>query len=209
MVDWLSQTVLSVGDHPVTLAELFGFVFGAASVALAVKERISTFPVGIVMSVMFGVLFVNAGLYANAWLQVIYVVLGLWGWVEWHRRDARRDARVQHASRALLIALALVTAIAVAVLVPVLDRANDPAPLLDGLTTGLSLAAQALLNLKRVETWYVWIVVDVIYVPFYASQGLWLTAIVYVGFLGLCVLGLREWRRGAAPVLGAPLPATP
>jgi nicotinamide mononucleotide transporter len=58
----------------------------------------------------------------------------------------------------------------------------------------MSLGAQLLLNLKRLETWYVWIAVDVIYVPLYLSRDLNLTALVYVVFLGLCVMGWRQWR---------------
>ena len=39
-----------------------------------------------------------------------------------------------------------------------------------------------------------WIAVDVIYVPLYLSRDLNLTALVYVVFLGLCVVGWRQWR---------------
>lgn len=34
---------------------------------------------------------------------------------------------------------------------------------------------------------------DLIYVRLHAYKNLWLTAMVYVGFLGLCVLGLCGW----------------
>jgi nicotinamide mononucleotide transporter len=46
---------------------------------------------------------------------------------------------------------------------------------------------------KIIEQWWAWIVVDVVSIPLYASKGLWLTAILYTGFLALCIDGLRRW----------------
>ena len=77
-------------------------------------------------------------------------------------------------------------------------RIPDSAPLADALTTCLSLVAQWLLNTKRIETWFFWIAADCIFIPLYVSQGLILTASVYVLFLGLCVAGLRAWTREQA-----------
>ena len=45
-----------------------------------------------------------------------------------------------------------------------------------------------------VSNWVWWIVVDVVYIPLLISQGLAVTAVVYVAFLGLSIAGLRGWR---------------
>ena len=44
----------------------------------------------------------------------------------------------------------------------------------------------------------VWIAVDLIYVPLYLSRDLHLTALTYIVFLGLCVLGWRQWSATAS-----------
>ena len=75
-----------------------------------------------------------------------------------------------------------------------LRAVHDIAPFWDALTTCLSLVAQALLNWKKLENWYFWIAADVIYIPLYVVKRLDLTAIVYMLFLSMCFLGLREWR---------------
>ena len=72
---------------------------------------------------------------------------------------------------------------------------NSTVPWADAVTTVLSLLATWGQTRKKVECWWLWIAADVIYVPLYAYKDLWLTAILYVGFMALCVLGLRNWTR--------------
>ena len=189
----LTKIVFEILGEPVTWAELAGFVTGIACVALAVAQRIETFPIGIANNVFFIVLFADARLYADMALQVVYIVLGLMGWWVWWQRT-HEPLRVTRASLTLLAATTVAVIAGTLVLVPILRAAHGAVPGWDAVTTSMSLGAQLLLNLKRLETWYVWIAVDVIYVPLYFSRNLNLTALVYVVFLALCVQGWREWR---------------
>jgi nicotinamide mononucleotide transporter len=129
-------------------------------------------------------------------------VLGFVGWWQWLalRRiggaagSVSRVAMASHREIAGCLAFVLT---GTALLTPVLHGVGDSAPFLDALTTCISLAAQWLLNAKRLQTWWFWIVADCIYVPLYLSRDLVLTAIVYALFLGLCVAGLRTWSASA------------
>jgi nicotinamide mononucleotide transporter len=191
----MTETAFHLLGEPVSWAELLGFVTGIACVALAVAQRIENFPVGIANNVVFLVLFADARLFADASLQIVYLGLGAMGWWAWLKLGPRRNAlRVGTASPRLLAWTAVGVAAGTLVLIPLLRAAADSAPTLDALTTATSLGAQFLLNLKKLENWYVWIAVDVIYVPLYLSRDLNLTALVYVVFLGLCVAGWRRWR---------------
>lgn len=191
----LNVVLFDFGRDAVTWAELLGFATGAIGVGLTVKAHIWNFPVGIANNVFFLVLFWTAKLYADAGLQIVYLVLGVVGWWEWlHGGESRSKRFMSRATPRTLLILAALVIPATWGLSVLLTHAHDIAPFWDALTTALSLAAQWLLNLKMFENWYFWIVADVIYVPLYFVKTLYLTGIVYVVFLGLCFVGLRAWR---------------
>jgi nicotinamide mononucleotide transporter len=217
VTDWLAgilapllTVAFTMFGEPVTWVEVLGFVTGGACVALTVGRNIWNFPVGIANCVFFLLLFVSARLWADAGLQVVYLALGCAGWWQWLRgRDTAAPLVVTRAqTRELAWACAFVVA-GTGALYALLAATHDSAPLLDALTTCLSLAAQWLLNAKRLENWYFWIAADCIYLPLYASKHLHLTAVVYAVFLVMCVAGLRGWRRSlAAREDQSALPAT-
>jgi nicotinamide mononucleotide transporter len=74
-------------------------------------------------------------------------------------------------------------------------RTDEALPYLDGFTTSFSLVAQWMQARKYLENWMVWVVVDILYVGMGVSQGLTLTAGLYAVYVGLAVLGFRDWRR--------------
>jgi len=195
VLDTLNHVLFTMGDDHVTWAELLGFATGGACVWLTVRASVLNFPVGIANSAFFLVLFAYAHLWADAWLQVVYIALGAIGWGQWVvRRPTSGPLVIRPASARMLAACVAFVVVGTAVLYPVLRNADDAAPFWDALTTALSLAAQWLLNLKRLQTWWFWIAADVVYVPLYVVKHLALTAVVYVLFLGLCVAGLRQWQ---------------
>jgi len=78
------------------------------------------------------------------------------------------------------------------------DFTPSTVPAWDGLTTALSLAATWGQCKKLVESWWIWIAVDLIYVPLYVYKGLRLTAVLYFVFMVLCIIGLRAWNKSLA-----------
>ena len=77
-------------------------------------------------------------------------------------------------------------------------RTDEALPHLDGFTTSFSLVAQWMQARKYLENWMLWVVVDVVYVGMSLSEGLTLTAGLYAVYVGLALLGFRDWRRSMA-----------
>ncbi len=168
----------------------------------------ANFGVGMLNNACWLVLFADAALYADAGLQIAYIGLSAAGWWAWLRGGPRRsELRVRRASVALLAGTAVGVVALTAALVPILEAAHGAAPLRDALTTAMSLGAMLLLAAKVLENWYVWIAVDLIYIPLYLDRGLYLTAVVYAIFLLICVRAAVEWRALAPPRRGRALRA--
>lgn len=184
------------GWLPASIPETLGFVTGAWCVYLVTKQNVWNFPIGIANNVFFFIVFYRAAIFGDAWLQVVYLILGVHGWYVWlHGGERGTERRVSHAPVAVLLATVAVVLLGTWGMTAVLRAVSGAAPLLDAFTTVLSLAAQGLLNWKFLENWYVWILADVIYIYLYISRGLHLTAVLYLFFLGLCVVGLMRWRK--------------
>ncbi|MBO3743715.1 nicotinamide riboside transporter PnuC [Actinoplanes flavus] len=196
MIDWLNSPALVAFGVPTSWAEVLGFLTGLVNVGLLVRRHILNWPLGILNVLLLMVVFWSAGLYADATLQIVYVVLGCYGWWAWlHGGQDRTALEVRSTTRPEWIGLAVAGVLLTAGLWLFLDRlTGSTVPLADALTTALSLLATYGQTRKLVESWWIWIAADLIYIPLYAYKDLWLTAILYVAFLLLCVLGLRSWR---------------
>jgi nicotinamide mononucleotide transporter len=176
-------------------------VTGIATVALTVRQHVINWPIGIVSSGLFLILFVEAGLYADSMLQVLYVVLGFYGWWHWlHGGPRGNDLPVTRATLRLRLGLGVIAVLLTVGFGAFLDSStNSTVPYPDAATTVLSVIAQFLLTRKYIETWPVWILgVNVPYVAIYLYKGLALTAGLQLVFIALSVAGWIAWRRSMA-----------
>lgn len=180
-----------------TWLEVLGFLTGVWCVWLAARRHALNFPVGIVNTSLFVVLFLGVGLYADMLLQFVYIALNAAGWYWWLRGGPERtQLGVRRVGWAQALVLVVMLGAGTWTIYELLSsHTNSTVPVWDALTTALSLVAQYMLGRKLLENWFVWITADLIYIPLYAYKGLYLTAALYIVFLGLCVYGVTDWRR--------------
>lgn len=190
--------------------EWIAAIAGVVSVYLSARENIWSWPTGIVNVGLYIIVFRRAGLYSDTGLQVVYLILSIYGWYEWlYGGKNRSELAVSRATRRdwlVSIPLALVFWIALGTYTARLQ--GVALPYADSGLTTLSLVAQWMLTRKRLENWMLWIVADTLYVPMYLYKHLPVTAALYVVFLILAAMGLRSWWRSyKEQPAGEPLPA--
>lgn len=179
------------------LLELVGFVTGILYVVLNIRQNIWCWPVGLVSVLAYMVVFYEVRLYADAGLQVIYVVLSVYGWYYWlHGGEAHSRAKVRRLTRREGLTLALIAVAGTSAMGYGLANHTDASlPYWDSATTVGSLIGQWLTSKKILENWIVWIVVDALYVGVYLYKGLYLTTVLFAIFLGLAVTGYFAWKK--------------
>ena len=178
------------------LLEWFAALTALASVVLTVKRRISCWPVGLVSVIAYAVFFLRLKLYADTGLQLFYFATGLLGWWHWARGGPDHGAALIRILRPRERTLAGAVLLAgIASLAWALARFTDASlPVWDSIASGLSVAAQLFLMRKVLESWLLWIAVDVLSVGIYAFKHAWVTCGLYAVFLVLAVGGWMAWR---------------
>ena len=179
--------------------EIAGFVTGALSVWLAVRQNPWNWPFGVANAGCWFLLFLRERLYGDMALQILFMAICLLGWYRWlFGGEGHSRLGVTRITRTGAVAYTAAGIAATAVFAPYLRSVGDASPLLDALTTVLSVEAQYLMTRKVIEHWWIWMFADVIYIWLYASRHLYLTSLLYVVFFAMCVVGLREWLRDSA-----------
>jgi nicotinamide mononucleotide transporter len=222
MPDALFAEAFTLWGSPTTWLEVVAVLLSLVMVGCNIREIHWGWPLAIVASLLYFVLFWRHRLYGDASLQVFFAVVSAWGWWQW-LRGVRPDGTALRVSRLTrrgwMITLALCAVLWPATGLFLKTFTDTDVPWWDAFPTAVSLVAQFLLGRKYLENWVLWFVVDVVSVGLYAYKGLWLTVGLYAVFVALCVVGWREWKQrvamrahgrsslppeGAVPGLGRP-----
>ena len=194
--------VFTLWGAPVTALEIVAFVLALLMVWANLRVNPVGWPLAILSSLMYALLFADSKLYGEASLQLVFVALALWGWWQWLRGTTDKGQPLP--LRQLLPRQRLWAAAATLAAWPLLGLllkhgTDSDVPFLDALPTAASVTGQLLLGRKFVDNWPVWLAVNIVSVALFAYKGLWLTVVLYGVFAVLSVVGWRAWRRKAGP----------
>ncbi len=183
--------------------EMIAVVFGVLSVWYARKEKIMVFPLGIINVAIYIFICMDARLYANAGINMVYLGSNIYGWYMWSRTGEDREklqiSRSSTTQRVVAWLAVVVIYVTVFLLLRWVNRSDiayreSYLPWIDSFNTSFFLVATILMAVKKLENWQFWIIGNIVSIPIYVSQGLYFTGIQYTIFLVLAILGWREWK---------------
>jgi nicotinamide mononucleotide transporter len=179
--------------------EIAGLVTTVIGIWLTTRRTLLCWPVVLAADLIYLIVFYRAQLLSDSLLQVFFVAFTLYGWWHWWR-GVRGEGEVRVVTlpmRSLVIAL-VAGAVGSFALAELAKRLHAALPYLDATLTSYSLVGSWWQARKHIANWWLWIVVDLVYIGEYLYKDLWPTALLYAGLVGLAALGLRDWRRAAA-----------
>ena len=177
--------------------EITAVIFAILYLILAVKQNILCWIAGIISSVLYFFIMQKAGLYMEAYLQVFYVVMGIYGWSQWSASNASNPSfivntwsKYQHMiAISIILALSLLSGF-------LLERYTDAAlPFLDALVSWGAVVATYMVANKLLENWIYWFVIDATSIFLFIERGLWLSAVLFATYLVIIFFGYQSWNK--------------
>ena len=178
--------------------EIVGAILSLIYLNLSIKQKVSLWFFGIISSVFYIVIFFQTKFYADMSLQFYYVFISIYGWLNWKRgnQGSGEELPTTQLSKRLLLNLVVATGLIYIVYYLILSKFTDSTiPKADSLVGALSVVGTWMLAKKFIENWLVWIVADALCVGLYIYKGLFPTAILFIVYTVMSVVGYWQWRK--------------
>lgn len=177
--------------------EIIAVIVNVLGVWLTARRIRWCWPVNVVAVLLYAWIFFSVKLYSDMLLQLVFVVLQFYGWWQWSKGGSDHGkVRVERLPLPTAITSCLAGAAGAFALGWAMHTHTDAAlPWMDAALTAFSLVASFWAARKYVASWWLWIILDVLYTGVFLYKALYLTAGLYAGFVVLAIYGLLAWRR--------------
>ena len=181
----------------VSWTETGAVIFAIAYLALAIRQSVLCWPAALISVALFLVLFYEARLYMEAALQIFYIAMAVYGWYQWRLGGAEHTGVeiTLWSARAHVVTIVAIVVLSAGFGAALSARTDAALPYADSFTTIGALVATYMVARKVLENWIYWFVLDSVSVFVYVARELYLSALLFVLYLVLIVIGYRRWRQ--------------
>ncbi len=176
-------------------AESVAVVLAVAYLLLVIRQNIWCWLCAGLSSAIYIWLFVVAKLYMESLLYAFYVGMAIYGWIIWRRSNDDQLTISIWSLNTHAVALLVISALATASGWYLENFTEAAYPYIDSLTTFAAIWATFLVARKVLENWWYWLVIDLVSIGIYWTRGLELTAVLFVFYVILIPIGMRQWRK--------------
>ena len=197
MSDWLQSLLAAQTMSP---WEAVAVVFAIAYLLLAVRENVLCWLFALMSTAIYTVLFWDVSLLMESALNVYYMAMAVYGWQQWTRGghnggDEPHALGIQSLSaRQHVYVIATIAILSLVSGYLLGEHSSAVWPYVDSFTTWASVITTYLVARKYLENWLYWIVIDTVSIPLYIDRGLNLTALLFVAYVVIAVIGYFKWR---------------
>lgn len=190
--------------------EFFGVLTGLTAVWLSARAHIWSWPLGIVNVVLSFFLYFQVQLYPDMFLQVFFFVTNILGWWRWshpkeNEADKKNELKVSYmdgGQKLFALAMGVAGTLTLGTFAsklhdwfPIVFSLPSAYPYIDSFIMTMSIIATFFMIQKKVESWIIWIVVDLVATYLYYIKGIRFYSLEYLIFTGIAAYGLYHWMR--------------
>ena len=187
-----------LGDN---IVEVLGAIAGLIYLYFSLKQIIYLWPLGILSSLLYVVVFYNSRLYADMSLQVYYFFISIYGWYFWSKGSVKTNIgieklQISRLSKKMWLILLMIIIVLTLISGFVLSKyTNSSLPWWDAFTTSASIVATWMLARKILENWLFWIVIDIVSLLMYIYKGLYPTVLLFFVYSSMAFAGYFKWKK--------------
>ncbi|MCO1334224.1 nicotinamide riboside transporter PnuC [Microbulbifer sp. OS29] len=195
MLDQDISTAISASIAAMSLWEVAAVILALAYLLLAMREKISCWYAAFASTAIYLFLFWDVSLLMESALQVFYLLMAVYGWWQWRKhRNLQNDLKIHcwtAKTHGIVISVTLILTLVIGYL---LDHNTSAAlPYLDSFTTLGAIVTTYMVTRKVLENWIYWIIVDGASIYLYLDRELYLTAVLFMLYVVLVIIGFFQW----------------
>lgn len=201
----IHHIAFTLWGYGVCWIELLGFVTGLVAIFLAGRGNIWTFWIGLFNCTAYFMIFYQQQMYSLMLLQMLFFGIDIYGIICWRQPgnaiETLKITRLTVRQMALVVVAILIggflwgsVVVSMAWRWPAYVH-QPPYPYLDALLLVASVLGQLLLTRKKMETWAIWVVVDLVSTMLWFCMRMYLTGVLYGCYLILAINAWRMWRK--------------
>lgn len=181
----------------ISTIELIGAIIGLVYVFLEYKASWWLWIAGMVMSLFYIHIYAQVNCYAWALTYLYYLGANIYGIVVWKRNSNENPyAGISHLPKKYYSKLLALTVLLTVFITLILIKFTDTQiPISESFSTALSVVAMWLLAKKYLQHWYLWMIVNAIYVIANFWMGLYFSAILFAVYFVVSVMGFVRWSK--------------
>jgi len=174
--------------------EILAAILAIVYLLLALKQDIKCWIAWIASSLMYLFVMLYAGLLMESALQIFYVGMGIYGWMQWDKKSDQDKLSISRWNRKQhLYAIGSLVCVVMISGFMLSNNSDAVAPYVDSFTTWGAILATFMVAKKVLENWIYWFVIDFVSVFLFLSRDLYPTAVLFVIYLVIIVFGYRAW----------------
>ena len=179
------------------IAEIIAVITAILYLLLAAREDVRCWYAAIISSILYFYIMYKAGLFMEAYLQIFYIIMALYGWLNWTNLfSLRKEYNIRVWSNLNhLLAIGIIISLALISGLFLEKYTNAALPFIDALTTWGAIITTYMVAQKILENWIYWFVIDAISIYLFVSRELYLTAILFFIYLIIICFGYSSWKK--------------